>query len=344
MTGINRRQFLQVSAAGVAASTLPACSGDNTIAIDTSLPVGPYGAESTAEEVTQGMDLSGKTALVTGCNSGIGYETLRVLALRGAHVIGTGRSLEKAQKACDSVVGNTTPVVLELSDFDSCVACARTVAEITPQVDILILNAGIGTFNDFELINGVEKIWVVNYLGHFVLTQHLLPLVQAVEGGRIVHVGSRMGYMAAPEPGIDFDNLHGEGEYDAMQAYGRSKLANALFSLKLSELLDPTETTSNVIHPGFVQSNIGRNAEGFVGWVYNSVLDLVKKTPAEGAATQVYVATAPALVGVSGAYFEDCNPVTVDGPNHVFDKALADRLWDETLVMVDDYLPTPLAI
>ncbi len=178
MTGINRRQFLQASAVGVAASTLPACSGDHTISIDTSLPIGPYGADSTAEQVTEGMDLAGKTALVTGCNSGIGYECMRVLALRGAHVIGTGRTLEKAQKACDSVEGNTSPVVLELSDFDSCVSCAEAVAEITPRVDMLILNAGIGTFTNFELINGIEKIWVVNYLGHFVLTQHLLPLVQ----------------------------------------------------------------------------------------------------------------------------------------------------------------------
>jgi NAD(P)-dependent dehydrogenase (short-subunit alcohol dehydrogenase family) len=341
MTGINRRQFLQASAAGVAVTTLPACGGDHTISLDATLPIGPYGADSTAEDVTEGMDLSGKTALVTGCNSGIGYETLRVLALRGAHVIGTGRTLEKAQKACDSVAGNTTPVALELSDFESCVACAETVAEIAPQLDMLILNAGIGTFTDYELINGVEKIWVVNYLGHFILGLQLLPLVQAAEGGRIVHVGSQMGYMSAPEGGIDFDNLRGEGEYDAMAAYGRSKLANALFSLKLSELLDPEDTTSNVIHPGFVQSNIGRNADGFVGWIYNGVLDLVKKTPAEGAATQVYVATSPELAGISGAYFEDCNPVTIEGPNHVFDRELADRLWEETLVMVADYLPSP---
>jgi len=341
MKGIKRRQFLQATTAGAAVTALPACSGDHTIMIDSSLPVGPFGAESTAEDVTAGMDLTGKTALVTGCNSGIGFETMRVLALRGAHVIGTGRTMEKAETACESVGGKTTPVVLELSDFDSCVKCAETVAEITPQLDMLILNAGIGTFTDFGLINGVEKIWVVNYLGHFILGLHLLPLVEAAEGGRIVHVGSQMGYVSAPPEGIDFDNLRGEGEYDAMAAYGRSKLANALFSLKLSEILDPAETTSNVIHPGFVQSNIGRNAEGFTGWVYNTVLDLIKKTPAEGAATQVYVATAPALSGVSGAYFEDCNPVTIEGPNHVFDRELADRLWEETLVMVDGYLPDP---
>jgi NAD(P)-dependent dehydrogenase (short-subunit alcohol dehydrogenase family) len=334
---LNRRQFIQASTATAVATTLPACS-DNSVEIDTSLPVGPYGASSTAEEVTDGMDLTGKTALVTGCNSGIGYETMRVLALRGAHVLGTGRTLEKAATACDSIEGETTPLVLELSDFDSCVTCARSVAERVGSLDILIPNAGIGTFTDFELIDGIEKIFVVNYLGHVVLTMNLLPLVQAADGGRIVHVGSRMGYVSVPEGGIDFDNLRGEGEYSAPQAYGRSKLANALFSLQLSRMLDPNETTSNAVHPGFVKTNIGRNATGIVGFLYNRAATLVQKTLAEGAATQVYVATSPLLEGVSGAYFEDCNPVKVNGPNHVFDVALANRLWQETLGMVGDYL------
>jgi len=263
---------------------------------------------------------------------------MRVLALRGAHVFGTGRTLEKAGVACDSVDGKTTPLALELADFESCVACARAVSEQVGSLDILIPNAGIGTFTEFELVNGMEKIFVVNYLGHVVLTMNLLPLVQAADGGRIVHVGSRMGYMSDPEGGIDFDNLRGEGEYSASEAYGRSKLANALFSLKLSKMLDPAETTSNVIHPGFVKTNIGRNATGFVGFLYNNAATLVQKDLAEGAATQVYVATSPLLEGVSGAYFEDCNPVKVNGPNHVFNVVLADRLWNETLGMVGDYL------
>lgn len=334
---LNRRQFLQASAATAVATTLPACS-ENSVEIDTNLPNGPFGASSTAEEVTSGIDLSGKTALVTGCNSGIGFETMRVLALRGAHVFGTGRTLEKAQAACDAVDGKTTPLALELSDFDSCIACAQRVAAEVESLDILIPNAGIGTFTEFQLINGVEKIFVVNYLGHVVLTMSLLPLVQAADRGRIVHVGSRMGYMAAPAGGIDFDNLRGEGEYSASEAYGRSKLANALFSLKLSQILDPDETTSNVIHPGFVKTNIGRNASGIIGFLYNNAATVVQKDLAEGAATQVYVATSPLLEGVSGAYFEDCNPVKINGPNHVFDAALADQLWTETQAMLGNYL------
>ncbi len=334
---LNRRQFIQTFAATAAASSLPACSGEERVVIDTSLPVGSYNARSTAEEVTRDIDLTGKTALVTGCNSGIGFETMRVLALRGAHVFGTGRTLEKARKACASVEGRTTPLALELSDFDSCVACAQAFSAQSESLDILIPNAGIGSFLEFELINGIEKIFVVNYLGHVVLTMNLLPLVQAADHGRIVHVGSRMGYRSAPEGGIDFGNLRGEGEYRAIQAYGRSKLANALFSLKLSRMLDPADTTSNVIHPGFVKTNIGRNATGIIGFLYNNVATVIQKDVAEGAATQVYVATNQLLEGVSGAYFEDCNPVKINGPNHVFDVKLADRLWSETLDMAGSY-------
>tara|TARA_R110002072_G_scaffold121598_1_gene255484 strand:- start:201 stop:1220 length:1020 start_codon:yes stop_codon:yes gene_type:complete len=335
----SRRQFIQASATTIAATSLIGCSGEDAVVIDTSLPVGPYNASSTAEEVTRGMDLSGKTALVTGCNSGIGHETMRVLAQRGAHVFGTGRTLAKAQEACDSVSGKTTPVALELTDFDSCIACAKSVAAQTGSLDMLILNAGIGSFTEFELINGIEKIFVVNYLGHVVLTMNLLPLVQAADHGRIVHVGSQMGYRSVPEGGIDFDNLRGEAEYEASLAYGRSKLANALFSLKLSTMLDPAETISNAVHPGFVKSNIGRNATGIVGFLYNNAATIIQKNVGEGAATQVYVATNPLVAGVSGAYFEDCNPVKITVPNQVFDKALADRLWVETQEMLAGYIP-----
>jgi NAD(P)-dependent dehydrogenase (short-subunit alcohol dehydrogenase family) len=337
---MKRRQFLQASAAVAATAPLvTACSSEHNVRIDSSKPLSAFGAKSTAEEVTQGLDLSGKTALVTGCNSGIGYECMRVLALRGAHVIGTGRTMEKATKACASVEGRTTPLAMELSDFQSSIDCAAAVAGMGVDLDMLILNAGISSFGDIELINGIEKIFVVNYLGHFVLAMNLLPLVEAADHGRIVHVGSQQGYRAVPPEGIDFDNLRGEGEFDGGLAYGRSKLANALFSLQLSQRLDPQKTTSNAIHPGFVKTNIARNAPATVQWLFEILGPLIAKTVAEGAATQTYAATAPALDGVSGAYFEDCNPILIDGPNHVYDRALAQRLWDETLAMVGEWVP-----
>ena len=336
---IPRRKFLQLSAVASAASLSVACDGDKpVVTIDTRLPVGPFGADSTAEEVTAGLDLSGTTALVTGCNSGIGYETMRVLALRGAHVIGTGRTLEKAEAACASIDGRATPVTLELSDFQSVVDCAAAVQQMGVTLDMLICNAGINTFGDLELVAGVEKIFVVNFLGHFVLVNRLLPMMREAGSGRIVHVGSQSGYKRAPAAGIDFDNLRGEGPFDAMEAYGRSKLANALFSLELAQRLEGSGVTSNVVHPGLVKTNIVRTAPVWVRGGFNLMARFFAKTPAEGAATQVYVATNPVLEGISGAYFEDCNPVLVSGDHHMFDAVIAARLWRVAEEMTAGYL------
>ena len=336
---ISRRRFLQLPAAAAPVPLLTACASDEvTSTIDSSLPVGPFGADATAEEVTADLDLSGATALVTGCNSGLGFETMRVLALRGAHVIGTGRTLEKAQVACDSVDGATTPVALELADYQSVIDCAAAVRTMAPGLDILVCNAGINTFGDLELVNGVEKIFVVNFLGHFLLVNQLLPQLAAAGSGRIVHVASRSGYTQAPAAGIDFDNLRGEGEFDAGEAYGRSKLANALFSLELARRLAGGSVTSNVIHPGLVHTNIARTAPLVVRKAFDLLGPFVAKTPAQGAATQVYVATHPLLSGVSGAYFEDCNPVRLIGPNHMFDQAMARELWAVAEEMLAGYL------
>src|SRR5688500_1269106 len=132
---MNRRNFIQTAVlAGLATpwSTVHALAPKST-----------FGPKSTAMEVTEGLNLAGLTAVVTGCNSGIGYETLRVLALRGAHVIGTARTLEKARQACDSVKGKATPVALELTEFDSIVACADRIDAMNVPVDMLVLNAGI---------------------------------------------------------------------------------------------------------------------------------------------------------------------------------------------------------
>ena len=244
----------------------------------------------------------------------------------------------KAATACDSVEGRATPLVLELSDFQSCVDCAAAIAELGVVPDTLVLNAGINTFGDLELVNGIEKIFVVNFLGHFVLVNRLLPAMRAQGAGRIVHVSSRSGYRQAPPVGIDFDNLRGEKAFDAGEAYGRSKLANALFSLELADRLQGSGITSNAIHPGLVQTNIARTAPAVIRGAFDLLGGLIARTPAEGAATQVYVATSPRLDGVTGAYFEDCNPVTVGGNHHMTDSAMAERLWQVAEEMTAGYL------
>ena len=319
---------------------LLACSDDEpTPSIDHHYPVGPYGKSSTAEEVTAGMDLTGQVMLVTGCNSGIGYETMRVLALRGAHVIGTGRTLEKARDACNSVQGKTTPVVLELSDFQSAVDCAAQVNSMGVELDALILNAGMNSiYGGIHLVNGIEQMFVVNFLGHFVLVNHLLPSMLAADHGRIVHVGSQSGYLRAPLVGIDFDNLRGEGEYDAILAYGRSKLANALFSLELAKHLEGTGVTSNALHPGLVNTDIVRNVPEFVRKAIKLVGSVAAKTPEQGAATQVYVATNALVENVNGAFYLDCNPAKVNGDHHMFNEAMAHDLWLTAQQMTAGYL------
>jgi NAD(P)-dependent dehydrogenase (short-subunit alcohol dehydrogenase family) len=335
---LRRRQLFRLGLAASLPLIASSCSDGPDVYPDPDLPQGAFGPQSTAEDVTAGLDLSGRTALVTGATSGLGFETLRVLALRGAHVYGTGRTLEKAAEALAGVTGTTTPLALELENFQSAVDCAESlrVAGVVP--DIVILNAGINTFGELELAGGVEKMFAVNFLGHFVLVKHLLPPMLAARRGRIVHVGSRSAYTQAPAVGIDFDNLRGERHFDASEAYGRSKLANALFSLELARRLEGSGVTSNVIHPGLVQTNIARTAPAIVQTLFSTFGGVVAKSPAEGAATQVYVATSPTLDGVNGAYFEDCNPVRVSGDNHVFDAAQAARLWQVAEQLTAQYI------
>jgi NAD(P)-dependent dehydrogenase (short-subunit alcohol dehydrogenase family) len=197
---MNRRDLLlrgsAALAAGAIATTTGGCGRAEEVRPE-GVPLGPFDADSTAEEVTAGMDLAGRTVLVTGANSGLGYESMRVLALRGAHVIGTARTLDKATTACESIQGRTTPVALELTDFASVVACARTVAGLGVPLDVLMCNAGVMEVPTAEQVNGIERHFVTNHLGHFLLTRRLLPQLTAAPQGRVVVVSSGA-YKQAP--------------------------------------------------------------------------------------------------------------------------------------------------
>ena len=336
----NRRRFLQLSGASIAVSTLDGCGGAKKIPTE-GVPRSSFGEESTAEEVTAGVDLKDKLAVVTGCTSGIGLETMRVLALRGAYVVGTSRSLERAQAACAQVKGVTSPVQLELSDFDSIVACANAIRNINLPVDMLICNAGIlGGQDKRELVNGIEKHFAINHLGHFVLVNRLLGRLYMSSQGRIVVVASRSAYRNAPEEGIEFGNLGATYGYEDRRAYGHSKLANVLFSLQLGKLLKGTRITSNALHPGVINTEIDRNMSRFkqTGFAMLAAMGGTKSVE-EGAATS-YVATSPLLGSTSGQFFEDCNAVTVLGDNHLTDAAMAEELWRLSTDLTRDYLVT----
>ena len=149
---MNRRQFIAISAATAASTATVSCSGRSAERPE-GVPVGPFGNKSTAEEVSAGLDLTGKTALVTGSNSGIGYETARVLALRGAHVICAARTVEKAQTTSDSIAGDTSPSVFDLADWDSISDAAAIIRATGKPIDILVLNAGIMELPELQQVH-----------------------------------------------------------------------------------------------------------------------------------------------------------------------------------------------
>lgn len=333
---LTRRRFLQATALAAASTTATGCGPDEEAkAVPPGVPLSSFGKESTSEEVTQGLDLTGRNVLITGVNSGLGQETMRVLAMRGAHVLGTARSMDKAREACAAVQGKTTPLSLDLADFPTVAACADSVRALGIPLDAVICNAGIMALPQLEQVNGIERHFVVNHLGHFVLVSRLLDQVSAAAQGRVVVVSSG-GYRWAPEAGIEFDNLSGERGYEPNRAYGQSKLANGLFSLELARRLEGTNATSNSVHPGVIHTNLGRHFPKWkqtlahlIGWTF-------MKSVEQGAATSCYVATAPTLARVSGQYFEDCNPVIPGG--HMRDGALAARLWDVSTELTRPYL------
>ena len=333
---MNRRIFLKTASATALAPLIPGCDGSDVV-LAADVPRSNFDDESTAEEVTAGLDLSGKIAVVTGCNSGIGFETMRVLALRGCYVIGTGRTLEKAEAACAQVKGVTTALQLELSDYDSIVRCAELIRAMKSPIDMLICNAGMrGSAR--ELVQGLEKHFVVNHLGHFILVNRLLDRLYFSLQGRVVVVGSRAAYSGAPEEGIQFDDLRATRDYSVSRAYAHSKLANILFSYELARRLKGTRITSNSLHPGVINTNIVRNVSPLLRTGFGLWTRISGKTIAQGAATSCYVATSPLLDATSGEYFEDCNAVTVIGDNHMHDSEQASRLWMVSEELTRDYL------
>lgn len=338
---INRRTFVKLSGAAFAAAQIAGCAGNNKVPTR-GVPRSNFDEDSTAEEVTAGIDLRDKLAVVTGCTSGIGFETMRVLAKRGAYVVGTSRSLQRAQDACKQVPGFTTALQLELADFDSIVACANQIRSINSSLDILLCNAGfLGGKGERELINGTEKHFAVNHLGHFVLVNRLLGRLYMSSQGRVVIVASRASYTNAPDGGIEFDNLDAAHDYADRRAYGHSKLANVLFALQLGKLLKGTRITANSLHPGVINTEIDRNMNRFKQASFAVITALgVGKSIEQGAATSCYVATSPLLGSTSGKYFEDCNAVTVIGEGHLHDEAMAARLWTVSADLSSDYLVT----
>lgn len=329
---------MQAAGAGLVLPALPACVGADRVPV-AGVPASGFDDDATAEQVTEGIELAGKTAVVTGCTTGIGFETMRVLAKRGALVVGTSRSLERARDACAKVPGTTMPAQLDLGDFDSVARCADVVSALQVPVDMLILNAGYrGGGNERHLINGIERHFAINHLGHFIFTNRLMSRLYAAWQGRIVVVASRSAYREAPGAGILFDDLAMERDYSDGLAYGQSKLANVLFALKLADLLRGTRITSNALHPGTINTEIDRNTSRMTQFLFGVYTGVAGKTLEQGAATSCYVATSSKLGNVSGRYFEDFEAVEVEGQGHMQDMVMAERLLEKSIELTADWL------
>lgn len=284
-----------------------------------------FGYGSTAEQVTDGLSLAGRTYLVTGSTSGIGRETARVLALRGARVIGTARTLERAERACATLAGDAMPVACELSDPGSVRACAESIARRGISLSGIVCNAGIMALPSFERAHGYELQFFTNHIGHFILVTNLLGALSP--DARVVMVSSSM-HRRAPAAGVDFDNLRGEKSYSAWEAYGRSKFANVLFAKQLARRFSGSARTANALHPGVIRTELQRHMPRVAALAMSAMAPLALKTVEQGAATQVYVATHPSLAGTNGQFFADCN-VARARPD-ADDARLAEDLWQES--------------
>jgi len=297
----------------------------------------PFGSRSTAAEVVAGIDLSGKRAIVTGASSGIGIETARALAGAGAQVTLAVRDRQAGTTAAADIaatVGRDDVAVaaLELTDPASVAAFA---ANWESPLDILVNNAGVMMTPEQRTPEGWELQFATNHLGHFALARALHDALATADSARIVVVSST-GHLYSP---VVFDDLHFRFRpYDPLLAYAQSKTAAMLFAVGATARWANDGITANALNPGAIATNLQRHVGGRLVTPPER-----RKTPEQGAATSVLLATSPDLEGIGGRYFNDCNEAPVvdhrdaDAPGaapYALDPANADRLWDvsETLL------------
>ncbi|KAM4533907.1 retinol dehydrogenase 12-like [Odontesthes bonariensis] len=276
--------------------------------------------------------LDGKTVIITGANTGIGKETAKDLAKRGARIIMACRDLERAEEARTEILedtGNENVVIrkLDLSDTKSIKAFAEVINREEKEVNILINNAGIMMCPYSKTADGFEMQLGVNHLGHVLLTYLLLDLIKRSAPARIVAVAS----VAHTWTGLRLDDINSEMSYDTMKAYGQSKLANVLFARSLAKRLQGTGVSVFSLHPGVVQSDLWRHQHQCIQ-VAVKVFRIFTKTTVEGAQTTIYCAVEPGLESLSGGYFSDCAPARCSRSGA--DDDLAQKLWEVSCNML----------
>jgi NAD(P)-dependent dehydrogenase (short-subunit alcohol dehydrogenase family) len=280
-----------------------------------------------------------KTVVVTGGNSGIGFETAVALGQMGARVVITARSASRGEAARDKIAeriggagaGSVELVVFDLADLSSVRAGAEEILRRCPRLDVLVNNAGLVLSERAETVDGFEATFAINHLGPFLLTTLLLPRLIESAPARIVNVASTAHVSA--RKGMPFDDLQSTGSYAGMRVYGVSKLANILFTNELARRLDGQGVTANSLHPGTVSTGYG--ADGDVKGLLAIGLKIGRPlflSPQKGARTSVYVASSPDVAEITGQYFVKCK---VKRPRkQARDAAGARRLWEVSEALV----------
>ena len=300
-----------------------------------------FGYETTTDEVLEGKDLTGKTVFITGGSSGLGQETARAMAAKGAHVVLAARDQTKLDEAAEAIQAdvpqaNLETIVCDLASLDSVRTAGAEANERLDKIDLLINNAGVMACPKMQTADGFEMQFGTNHLGHFALTKHLMPLVEAGADKRIVNLSSR-GHHISPTDLADpnFEST----DYEPWQSYGRSKTANILFSVGLEQRFAEKGVHAYAVHPGGIQTNLGRHLtqadmDALMERIKASGGEVSFKTIPQGAATQVWAATADELEGQGGVYCEDCHVAELDDESakggvrsYALDPDAANQLW-----------------
>lgn len=299
-----------------------------------------FSKDSTTDDVLDGIDLGGKVVVITGGTSGLGQESARAMAAKGAKVVITGRNLAKAQAVADEIGGDVSVEELELGSFASIRAFAERLLAQHPRIDILINNAGVMASPYMETTDGFELQFGSNHLGHFLMTTLLMPAFG--EGSRVVALSSAAHHYSP----VLFDDIGFKStEYNKWVAYGQSKTANALFAVGLNERLKERGAEAFSVHPGVIQTELARHMTDEDIAMFSSGIEsgaIPMKSIPQGAATQVYAATAPELAGKGGAYLADVQIAPIEEGTedmtkvrpYALDKDAAERLWGISEEMV----------
>jgi NAD(P)-dependent dehydrogenase (short-subunit alcohol dehydrogenase family) len=265
--------------------------------------------------------------MVTGANTGIGKETALALARYGATVVMVVRNQDRGAAAREEIVAATgnERVELLLADLSSQASIRELAGEFRTRyerLNVLVNNAGVFLTQRLESIDGLEMTFATNHLGYFMLTLLLWDPLIAAAPSRVVNVSSD----AHRNAKLDFNDLQNRKNYQGFRAYSQSKLANVLFTYELDRRRQGADVTVNALHPGFVASNFGRNNPGLVGWAMRRIVPFFARSVSAGAATSIYLAYSPEVVGASGKYFVD-SAVTQSSPLS-YNRETAARLWE----------------